>query len=141
MTAPTQVSRAAGDVLDTWNGEAVALADVPVHPVERLRAIVRDAVGRGGRLVALFGRPAGEEVLVTAVLADDPEGRLGILAAPVRGAYPSLAAELPAAQAFERELAEQWGLRPEGHPWLKPLRFEPPRRAGPDAFAPSRYST
>ena len=26
------------------------------------------------------------------------------------------------------------GRPPEGHPWLKPLRFEPPRRDVPDAF-------
>ncbi len=134
MIAPTRSPRSSGDVLDTWNGEAVALGAVPVHPIERLRSIVLDTVRRGGRLVALFGRPGGEDVLVTAVLADDPEGRLGLLSAPVRGAYPSIAAEVPAAQAFERELAEQWGVRPEGHPWLKPLRFEPPRRAVADAF-------
>jgi Ni,Fe-hydrogenase III large subunit len=24
---------------------------------------------------------------------------------------------------FEREIAEQWGVKPEGHPWLKPVRF------------------
>jgi len=29
---------------------------------------------------------------------------------------------------FEREIFEQTGLRPEGHPWLKPVRFPP--RAG-----------
>ena len=30
---------------------------------------------------------------------------------------------------FEREIAEQWGLRPEGHPWLKPVRRHPPDHA------------
>lgn len=27
---------------------------------------------------------------------------------------------------FEREVAEQFGIEPEGHPWPKPLRFHPP---------------
>ncbi len=134
MTAPLPPRRGAADVLETWNGEAVDAAAVPVHPVERFRSIVLEALRGGGRLSALFGRPAGGGVLLTAVLADDPEGRLALLSAPVEGAYPSIAAEAPAAQAFEREIAEQWGVRPEGHPWLKPLRFEPPRRAAPDAF-------
>ncbi|HET8734873.1 MAG TPA: hydrogenase, partial [Anaeromyxobacteraceae bacterium] len=113
---PSTASRPARDVLDTWNGEAVPLDAVPVHPVERLRSVVADTVRRGGRLVSLFGRTEGDDVLVTAVLADDPEGRLGLLSAKVRGGYPAISAEVPAAQAFERELAEQWGLRPEGHP-------------------------
>jgi Ni,Fe-hydrogenase III large subunit len=112
----------------------VDAAAVPVHPVERFRSLVLDALGAGGRLAALLGRPAGDRVRLLAVLADDPEGKLGLLSAEVEGAYPSLAAEAPSAQAFERELAEQLGVRPEGHPWLKPLRFEPPRRDAPDAF-------
>jgi Ni,Fe-hydrogenase III large subunit len=121
-------------ILETWNGVAVDAADVPVHPVERFRGLVLDALALGGRLAALFGRPIGERVRLVAVLADDPEGKLGLLAADVDGAYPSLTADAPQAQGFEREIAEQLGVRPEGHPWLKPLRFEPPRRQAPDAF-------
>ncbi|HEY6004552.1 MAG TPA: hydrogenase, partial [Anaeromyxobacter sp.] len=123
------------NVLETWNGQAVPARDVPVLPVERFRSILLEVLRAGGRLSALFGRPAGGDgVLVTAVLADDPEGKLGLLSTEVSGSYPALSSEAPAAQGFERELAEQWGIRPEGHPWLKPLRFEPPLRAGADAF-------
>ena len=39
--------------------------------------------------------------------------------------------ECPEAHLFERELAEQFGLRPEGHPWLKPVRFQHSQRPGP----------
>jgi Ni,Fe-hydrogenase III large subunit len=39
---------------------------------------------------------------------------------------------------FEREIAEQWQERPEGHPWLKPVRFQPPRRAAGADGADSR---
>jgi Ni,Fe-hydrogenase III large subunit len=35
---------------------------------------------------------------------------------------------------FEREIAEQFGLRPEGHPWLKPVRFQLSQRPGHDAW-------
>ncbi len=47
---------------------------------------------------------------------------------------PSLAAECPSLQVFERELYEQFGVRPEGHPWLKPVRFEPPLVPGADPW-------
>jgi Ni,Fe-hydrogenase III large subunit len=121
-------------VLEAWNGERVDAAAVPVVAVERFRSVVVEVLRAGGRLSALFGRPAGDRVLLTAVLADDPEGKLGLLSTEVGPAYPSISADVPAAQAFEREIAEQLGVRPEGHPWLKPLRFEPPLRAAPDAF-------
>jgi Ni,Fe-hydrogenase III large subunit len=39
-----------------------------------------------------------------------------------------MASECPQSQLFERELFEQWGIRPEGHPWLKPVRFGDSRR-------------
>ncbi len=38
------------------------------------------------------------------------------------GAYPALTASHPQAHLFEREVWEQHGLTPEGHPWLKPVR-------------------
>jgi Ni,Fe-hydrogenase III large subunit len=123
------------DVLESWNGVAVPVADVPRLPVQRFQEIVCDVVVAGGRVSSLFGRPGdGGKVLVTAVLADDREGRLGLLSTEVEGAWPSLADECPAVQAFERELAEQYGIVPRGHPWPKPLRFE--RAHVPGAGAP-----
>ena len=123
------------DVLETWNGEAVAVADVPRLSVERFQGIVCDVLTAGGRVSALFGSAPGDgPVVVTAVLADDRESRLGLLSTTVEGSWPSLAEECPAIQGFERELAEQFGIVPEGHPWLKPLRFEHAHRPGPDAF-------
>jgi hypothetical protein len=133
-TSETPAVHRAGDVLETWNGEAVDLAAIPVLPVASFRALVLGVLRAGGRLSALFGREEDGGVVLTAVLADDPEGRLGLVSARVDGAYPALSSEAPAAQAFERELAEQLGIVPEGHPWLKPLRFEPRRRGAADAF-------
>jgi Ni,Fe-hydrogenase III large subunit len=49
-------------------------------------------------------------------------------------AYPSLTPDCPQVHLFERELAEQFGVQPEGHPWLKPVRYPPSRR--PDGEAP-----
>jgi len=134
MSEALQPTRTGAEVLETWNGEAVEISAVPVLPVARFRTLVLEVLRAGGRLSALFGRPASGRVLLTAVVADDPEGKLGLVSTEVDGAYPSLSADAPAAQAFEREIAEQFGTRPEGHPWLKPLRFEPPLRAAPDAF-------
>ncbi len=121
-------------VLQAWNAESVPAADVPVLPVDDFQQIVADSVAAGGRVSACFGRADGDRTRVTAVLADDAQGRLGLLACRVGASWPSLAQECPSIQAFEREIFEQFGVRPEGHPWLKPLRFEPPHVPGVDPW-------
>ena len=87
----------------------------------------------GERLVTLFGRPAGNgespEVQVTAVLASAAGGLAVLRARGRRGeSYPALTVRHPAAHIYERELWEQTGLQPFGHPWLKPVRFEGERQ-------------
>ncbi len=42
---------------------------------------------------------------------------------PNDASYPSLSPDYPAFHILERELWEETGLLPEGHPWLKPLRY------------------
>ena len=89
-----------------------------------------DALDAGERMVTLFGRAdADDEVVTTAVLQGD-EGRLNILRGRgKRGAsFASLTVRHPAVQMFERELWEQTGLNPVGHPWLKPVRYEGARQ-------------
>ena len=52
--------------------------------------------------------------------------------------------DCPEVHLFEREIAEQWGVVPEGHPWLKPVRFAPPmrgRRNGASASASATAET
>ena len=48
--------------------------------------------------------------------------------------FPSMTPECPQVHLFEREIAEQWGVVPKGHPWLKPVRFHPSYRPGHDAW-------
>ena len=48
--------------------------------------------------------------------------------------FPSLTPDCPQVHLFEREIAEQCGVRPEGHPWLKPVRFHASYRPGHDAW-------
>jgi Ni,Fe-hydrogenase III large subunit len=48
--------------------------------------------------------------------------------------FPSLTPDCPQVHLFEREIAEQYGVVPEGHPWLKPVRFHRSYRPGHDAW-------
>jgi Ni,Fe-hydrogenase III large subunit len=119
----------------TRNGVALPLARLPEVPFAAFRRAVVERVAEGHRLAALFAAPAGSAVLLYAVLADDPAARLEVARCRLPGdAYPALTPDCPAAHLFEREIAEQLGVRPEGHPWLKPLRFRRSWRSGHDAW-------
>ena len=83
-----------------------------------------------------FGQPqAGDQVRLYAIVAHSETSSLSIVAADVRDRYPSLTPDCPQAHWFEREIAEQWGVVPEGHPWLKPIRFHRSYRPGHDAWS------
>lgn len=73
--------------------------------------------------------------MVTAVLLP-PSHELCVLRGHAQPGerYPSLTPSYPAAQIYERELWEQTGLVPEGHPWLKPVRFEGLRQGDMAAY-------
>lgn len=89
----------------------------------------------GRHLAALMGLPGRSgSVLMVAVTTPGapsageeagacPPGGLQLPATVVEGTFPSLTLEHPQAHGFEREFFEEWKVRPEGHPWLKPVRF------------------
>jgi Ni,Fe-hydrogenase III large subunit len=122
------------------NGDTLPLADLPLLPFAAWRDGMIDRVVQGSRIVSLFACPLDEEGLrLIALLAQDTEGTLAIASTPVPREYPALTPACPEAHWFERELAEQWGLHPQGHPWLKPIRFQPPQPGpftSPDASYP-----
>ncbi|MDD2710998.1 MAG: NADH-quinone oxidoreductase subunit C [Verrucomicrobiae bacterium] len=113
---------------------------VPLDKTSRLsvadfRRAVVDRVARGWRLAALFGCPAADRRMgLHAVMANHDAPQLAHCSCEVEDAYPALTPDCMQAHWFEREIAEQWGIRPEGHPWLKPIRFHASHRTGNDAW-------
>lgn len=112
----------------TRNTVPLPIAAVPVLDIAEFRRDILDRIDRGGRLLLLTGLPAGEgETRLLAAIADDAQGKILLCSTEVRDAYPALTPDCPAAHYFEREIREQCGIEPEGHPWLKPVRFPPGR--------------
>ena len=108
------------------NGETFILAGVPSFSVGEFRAEIISAVQGGVRLTALFGVPAENgRIQLFGILATSATGTLSALRTEVNKAYPALTVDCPQAHWFEREIAEQWSIEPQGHPWLKPIRFHP----------------
>jgi len=108
----------------TRNAVPVRADAVPCVEIEIFRREVLQAIAAGGRLLLLTGlsQKNGETRLLAAI-AGDARGEIALASTIVGGAYPTLTMDCPAAHHFEREIHEQWGVDPQGHPWLKPVRF------------------
>ena len=113
--------------LQLTNPGSAALADLPVLSFSEFSSQALRVIGeRGGRVSAFFAVPQGTKFRLILVLAVDAEGKLLLSAADIGSEYPSLTPDCPQFHWFERELFEQHGIRPHGHPWLKPIRFNQP---------------
>jgi Ni,Fe-hydrogenase III large subunit len=122
-------------VLRVHNGEACPCGAVPQVGMADFRANAVAAVAAGARIVALFGMPGTDEAIrILLVLAQAETGTLSLVSTEVQDDYQALTSDCPQAHWFEREIAEQWGVRPVGHPWLKPIRFHRSYRPGKDIW-------
>ncbi|MBI2344227.1 MAG: NADH-quinone oxidoreductase subunit C [Deltaproteobacteria bacterium] len=112
------------------NGVPAALDTVPCVDVAAWRQwIIETCKGSTGRIVALFADAHGDRVRLYAIIGMDLQHELWLAATEVCARalhYPSLTPDLPEAHWFERELYEESGVVPQGHPWLKPLRTDRP---------------
>ncbi|PKO85537.1 MAG: hypothetical protein CVU18_19660, partial [Betaproteobacteria bacterium HGW-Betaproteobacteria-12] len=116
--------------------KAVLIADLRSSPPKSSYEFSHrcaDSLDAGDRLITLFGRHEKSNrhwgTIVTAVF-QTPSGELKVFRGLAEDGkhYPSLTHTYPVAHIFERELWEQTGLQPDGHPWLKPVRFEGERQ-------------
>jgi Ni,Fe-hydrogenase III large subunit len=115
------------------------LTDVPILEPSDFRREIILGVERAQRIASYFALDAPDDghdgTQLFAVLADDETGRLRLARTLIRADnFESVVPVVPQAHLFEREIAEQYGLRPEGHPWLKPVRFHHSYRTGRDAW-------
>ena len=117
------------------NGTSLPWAQVPEWPAVEFVAATSFELNRGGRLAAWFGVPSDRGACLVAVVAFDSDNVLAVgRSLPLAGSYPSLTLEHPQAHLFEREVWEQHGLVPEGHPWLKPVRHRLLEDAAEDGY-------
>jgi Ni,Fe-hydrogenase III large subunit len=120
------------------NGQAIPLEAVAALPLDTFADAVVSAVAEGQRVVALFAAAAAGvagAVDLYAVLADDSTNRLAVARTRTTDSqFPSLTPRCPQVHLFEREIAEQFALRPVGHPWFKPVRYRQSWRPGRDAW-------
>jgi len=117
------------------NGQAISRATVPELSASAFRQTLLEAVGAGQRVACLFADPAGKDLALYLILADDHQALFRVAATRVESgaAWQSLTPDCPQVHLFEREMAEQYGLALAGHPWPKPVRFQAPLVQAADA--------
>ncbi len=125
------------------HGEAIPIQSIPHLSFDDFAAQAIAIVSGGGKVVQFFAFQADGTVRLMAVLRNDV-----LLAAvcDVPEVYPALTSQCEPFHLFEREIAEQYGIRPEGHPWLKMVRYHANCRGVADLFGndyseeiPGRY--
>ena len=94
-----------------------------------LRELVIEALPPGAARVGAVRRRESRRdgrdlVELYAVIADEDTASLLLARTRVEAdVFESLTPDCPQVHLFEREIAEQYGCVPRGHPWLKPVRF------------------
>lgn len=100
------------------------LKDIPQLSFDELREQLISSIKSGRRLVQFFGNEEKSGVVLYVIIADDYQSKLYVASTKFNSAkvFNSITPEIPSAHMFEREFYEQFGIKPEGHPWLKPVR-------------------
>jgi len=123
--------------MELINGGNIAWADIPLLTAKEFRAEIIRRCRNQARLVNFFGKAEHDSVRLLALLGYDAEAEFKILSTIIPNSdpgYEALTPDLPSAQSFEREIAEQWAITPQGHPWLKPLRYHSNYRGAADIW-------
>ena len=113
------------------NGKALDRKKIPHLSFADFSENALKIVREGGKVVQYFAYPEGPALKLMAVLRTD---RLLIAGCDAPESYPSLTQTCEPFHMFEREMAEQFGIRPDGHPWLKMVRYHPNYRKAKDVF-------
>jgi Ni,Fe-hydrogenase III large subunit len=125
--------------LQIGNNEAVERTSIPDLTFDDFRQEAMEIVKNHGKVVHYFAYHEKDTVKLMAVLRTDQLFALRSDLLLVAGcnapeAYPSMTTECEPFHMFEREIAEQYGIRPQGHPWLKMVRYHPNSQGRPDVF-------
>ena len=118
------------------NGMRLALDQIPDLDDATFLQTMLDLTDRGWRVSSYFGAMIDGGLRLYALLSSKAKGNLTVLATRVGSPhFPSLTNLCPQVHLFEREIAEQFGVVFDDHPWMKPVRFQ---KELPGCFPPLR---
>ncbi len=105
------------------NGTSAPWESVPEIDFPEFHTAVMEKMA-SCRLEAFFALPGNDNSHKLVIVLGDPAAHgFAVSSTRVTKKFPCFTAECPAFNRFEREIFETYGIFPENHPWLKPLRF------------------
>lgn len=120
------------DFLEISNGQALSREQIPHLRFDDFQENAMKIVWGGGKIVQYFGYADNSIVKLMAVLRTDK--LLLVAGCDAPDEYTSLSNKCEPFQLFEREIAEQFGIVPKYHPWLKMVRYHPNSQGKKDVF-------
>ncbi len=105
--------------LEVKNNQSINKFEIPVVDFDILK---KNLESRKLRVVQFFVSIEEGKNKLYCVLADDNEAKLFVAASYLGESFHSITSSNPALHLFEREIYENFGIAPTGHPWLKPVR-------------------
>ena len=102
----------------------------PVHkndiPIDSFKNIKKDLDLKNMRVVQFFVNKEDDKnrlyCIFTSNEVTESKAKLFIVSCYIQNSYESITPNNPALHLFEREIYENWGIKPIDHPWLKPVR-------------------
>jgi Ni,Fe-hydrogenase III large subunit len=119
------------NLLQVKNGEKILRSDIPHVPFDDFRKELLDFADNGGFIVQFFCYEDQGQTKLLSVVRND---KLYVIGCDIGTEFPSLTVENERFHMFEREVAEQYGIRPLDHPWLKHVRYHANLQGKPDIF-------
>lgn len=127
------------DIVHMKNNQAIKLSQIPklsfADFTEQLAIVMEDEV----EVLACFiaNRPSessAKDLELLTLIGCKSTKDIAVFRSDLAASYPALTCRWPQFHLFEREIAEQYGVTPEGHPWLKPVRFHSVWQGTKDAW-------
>ncbi|MBF0119594.1 MAG: hydrogenase [Desulfobacterales bacterium] len=105
------------------NGEMVKIIDIPLISFDKFCERILLFTSHEGNIVQFFAfeDKNSEPEFITVLRNDD----LIVARTKAPQIYNSLTYACEKFHMFEREIAEQYAIKPQGHPWLKSVRYHP----------------
>lgn len=109
--------------LEITNNQTIKKSEIPVDSFKNLRT---DLALKKMRVVQLFVVPEDGKNKLYCVFTQNEmpkdKAKLFVISSYIENKYESMTTTNPALHMFEREIYENSGIEPLGHPWLKPVR-------------------
>lgn len=109
------------------NNQTVKLSEVPLLSFELLRSsIIENYTSKHLRCIGFLGLDElPDNIRLFIALSDDKNHIIYISSALLKkgSSYKSITKEIHAFHMYERDFYEEFGIMPEGHPWLKPVNY------------------